>query len=75
MWKSYETACTSLLSSGSEVLEASAHTLAMSRIMAHYLVNRAFPEEGALIDGAKCLERLPGSSPRLKPVRDSPDPS
>ena len=59
-WKSYETACTTLRSSGAEALEASPHTLAMSRIMAHYFVNRVFLQEGALIHGAERLAKIPG---------------
>lgn len=60
MWKSYETACTTLRSTGTEVLAASPHTLAMSRIMAHYLMHRAFLEEGALLEGAERLRQTPG---------------
>jgi proline iminopeptidase len=59
-WKSYETACTTLRSTGTEILEASPHTLAMSRIMVHYLTHRAFLEEGALIEGAERLRHVPG---------------
>jgi len=59
-WKSYETACTTLRSTGAEVLDASPHTLAMSRIMAHYFVNRAFLQEDALIHGAERLAQIPG---------------
>jgi proline iminopeptidase len=61
MWKSYETACTTLRSTGAQALEASPYTLAMSRIMAHYLIHRAFLEEGALIEGAERLRHVPGT--------------
>jgi proline iminopeptidase len=60
IWKSYETACTTLHSAGTETLEASPQTLAMSRIMAHYFIHRAFLDEDALIDGAERLAQVPG---------------
>ncbi len=59
-WKSYETVCSTLRPSGEGDLEATPHTLAMSRIMAHYFVNHVFLEEGALLNGANRLAQVPG---------------
>lgn len=60
-WKSYERNITGLLPKpGGNDVEESPATLAMSRIMAHYMTNSAFMAENALIDGAARIRDVPG---------------
>lgn len=61
IWKSYERTCTTLLpATGGAAVEESPGTLAMSRIMAHYLINGGFMEENALIDNIGAIQDTPG---------------
>jgi proline iminopeptidase len=61
IWKSYERNCTSLLPQPSlSKLDESPKTLAMSRIMAHYMKNGAFMAENALIENVERIRKIPG---------------
>jgi proline iminopeptidase len=61
IWKSYERNCTSLLPNPSlSELDESPKTLAMSRIMSHYMKNGAFMPENALIDNVDRIRKIPG---------------
>ncbi|HJO98126.1 MAG: prolyl aminopeptidase [Rhodospirillales bacterium] len=60
-WKSYERNLTVMLPRpGGNDVEESAATLAMSRIMAHYMINGAFMAENALIEGVARIHDVPG---------------
>ena len=61
VWKTYETNCTSLAHDPANRgnMDASPNTLAMSRIEAHYFVNRVFLRPNQLIDEADALLDIP----------------
>ena len=60
MWKNYETNITSLVPPATPAHGPSGQTLAMSRIMAHYMINDCFLREGQLLDAVGAIRRVPG---------------
>jgi proline iminopeptidase len=61
IWKSYERNLTTLLPGpGGADVDESLNTLAMSRIMVHYLINGAFMPENALVDRIESIQDIPG---------------
>jgi proline iminopeptidase len=61
MWKNYETNITGLVPPEQPLHGASPQTLAMSRIMAHYMINRCFLREGQLLTDVSAIRHLPGT--------------
>lgn len=61
MWKNYETNITSLVPPAQPLHSPSQQTLAMSRIMAHYMINHCFLHEGQLIDNVTAIRHMPAA--------------
>ena len=65
-WSRYEGACSTLLPGSDTAAELTAHfgddtvALGLARIEAHYFVNNAFMENGALLDQVVRLRNIPG---------------
>lgn len=65
-WSRYEGACSTLLPESDTAAELTAHfeddtvALGLARIEAHYFINNAFLENGALLDGAARMRSIPG---------------
>jgi len=59
-WAGYETSCSNLLASPSEVPpQVSNSALSLARIEAHYFVNDVFIEDSEILDGVGSLRHLP----------------
>ena len=61
MWKNYEANITSLVPPEHPAHDASAETLAMSRIMAHYIANGCFLRENQLIENLGAIGHIPAA--------------
>ncbi len=61
VWKNYETNFTTLVPPEKPAHEASPETLAMSRIMAHYIANSCFLRENQLIENLDVIRRIPAA--------------
>jgi proline iminopeptidase len=59
-WAGYETSCSNLLASPSEVPpQASSGALSLARIEAHYFVNGVFIGDSEILDGVASIRHLP----------------
>lgn len=59
-WAGYETSCSNLLASPSEVPpQASSGALSLARIEAHYFVNGVFIGDSEILDGVAAIRHLP----------------
>ena len=61
VWKTYETNFTNLVPPTTPAHGASPETLAMSRIMAHYMANGCFLSENQLIDNLGAIRHIPAA--------------
>ena len=59
-WAGYETSCSNLLASPSEVPpQASSGALSLARIEAHYFINDVFIGDSEILDGVAAIRHLP----------------
>ncbi len=59
VWKTYESSCARLIPDPAAAKDRSPRTLAMSRIEAHYMINRVFLEDGQLLRDLARIRHIP----------------